>query len=66
MSKAVDTNVADIIHVSRVGELYVDEIGRSDAPDQDIARWCVDNEVVLVTCDDDFRGRTARTSELAK
>jgi len=63
---AVDSSIAEVIHISRVAELSVDELGRSDASDENIARWCAENEVVLVTCDDDFRGRTARTSALTK
>ena len=63
---AVDPSIADVIHISRVTELSVDAIGRSDAPDEHVARWCAAKNLVLVTCDDDFRGRTSRTSELTR
>ncbi len=53
---------ADVVHVSRVGALSTTSRGRSNAPDEDVARWCTANERVLVTCDDDFRGRRTRTA----
>jgi predicted nuclease of predicted toxin-antitoxin system len=57
--------LADVIHVSRVAELAATVRGRSDAPDSAVAAWCARNERTLVTCDDDFRARTARTRSLA-
>ena len=62
---AVDPGIADMIHVSRVAMLASSVRGRSDVPDQAVARWCAEHERVLVTCDDDYRGRTARTRALA-
>lgn len=53
-----------LVHVSRVPELTAEVRGRPDAPDRAIAAWCAENRVVLVTCDDDFRGRRTRTREL--
>lgn len=66
VAEASDPNVADVIHVSRVAALASAARGRSDASDEDVARWCVASERVLVTCDDDFRGRSARTAELTE
>lgn len=66
MAEAVDPNVADVIHISRVPDFSVDVIGRSDASDEEIALWCGVNERVIVTCDDDFRGRARRTSALTQ
>ncbi len=66
VAEAIDPNVADVIHVSRVAALAAVARGQSDAPDEDVARWCAANERVLVTCDDDFRGRTARTAGLTE
>ncbi|MDE0162660.1 MAG: DUF5615 family PIN-like protein [Acidimicrobiaceae bacterium] len=66
VAEAIDPNVADVIHVSRVAALASSARGRSDASDEDVARWCAANERVLVTCDDDFRGRRARTSGLTE
>lgn len=66
VAEAIDPSVADVIHVSRVAELTSASRGRSDAPDEDVARWCAANERVLVTCDDDFRGRRARSAGLAE
>ena len=66
VAAAVDPSTANVIHISQVAGLSVDAIGRSDAPDESVARWCAANEVVLVTCDDDFRGRAPRASELTR
>lgn len=57
---------ADVVHVSRVGALSTTSRGRSNAPDEDVARWCAADERVLVTCDDDFRGRRVRTAGLTE
>lgn len=64
VADAIDLNVADIIHVSRIDELSISASGSSNASDDEIAAWCATNERVLVTCDDDFRGRNARTTGL--
>lgn len=66
VAEAIDPNVADVIHVSRVAALASTARGRSDASDEDVACWCAANERVLVTCDDDFRGRRARTAGLTE
>ena len=66
VAEAIDPNVADVIHVSRVAALAATARGRSDASDEDVARWCAAHERVLVTCDDDFRGRSARTAGLTE
>ena len=66
VAEAIDPNVADVIHVSRITALASAARGRSDASDEDVARWCATHERVLVTCDDDFRGRTARTAGLTE
>lgn len=66
MAEAIGPLVADVVHVSRVESLTGVSRGRSNAPDNEVARWCVGNERVLVTCDDDFRGRTDRTASLTE
>ena len=66
VADVIDPAVADIVHVSRVEALSTTSSGRSNAPDEAVARWCAADERVLVTCDDDFRGRTARTAGLAE
>lgn len=38
--------------------------GQSDAADVEVARWCAANRYVIVSCDSDFRGRSARTRAL--
>ncbi|MDE0700184.1 MAG: hypothetical protein F4Y27_02890 [Acidimicrobiaceae bacterium] len=65
VADAIDPSVANIIHVSRVDELSVSATGGSNASDEEIAAWCATKELVLVTCDDDFRGRNARTASLS-
>ena len=66
VAEAIDPSIADVIHVSRIAALASTARGRSDASDEDVARWCAANERVLVTCDDDFRGRNARTTGLTE
>lgn len=39
--------------------------GQSRATDEEIARWCAQTEHVLVTVDEDFRGRWVRSGVLA-
>jgi predicted nuclease of predicted toxin-antitoxin system len=39
--------------------------GQSQASDHEIARWCARTEHVLVTVDEDFRGRWVRSGVLA-
>ena len=53
-----------ITHVSHRPELASGVKGHSSAEDLEVARWCVTNEHVLVTCDPDFRGRSTRNQEL--
>ncbi len=39
--------------------------GQSPASDEAISKWCASTAYVLVTCDEDFRGRWERTGLLA-
>lgn len=52
------------LHVSQVPGFEEDVVGRSAAPDEQIAKWCEAAGRILVTVDDDFKGRTARTQLL--
>lgn len=54
------------LHVSEVPGFGTEVAGRAPAEDEDIAKWCAATGYILVTVDDDFRGRTARTKLLAQ
>ena len=56
-----------VTHVSLVEELGSDDLllGRSDATDADIGRWCRETRTVLITLDDDFKARRARAWTIA-
>lgn len=48
-------------HVSKVPGMGDSKVGISRAPDETIAKWCGATGHVLITVDDDFKGRRART-----
>jgi hypothetical protein len=54
------------VHVSRVPSMGSAVVGRSPTPDEVIAKWCAATGRVLVTCDEDFRGRWVRSGLLCK
>jgi hypothetical protein len=41
-------------------------VGHTKVPDPEIAQHCADNELVLITFDDDFRAKWVRLGVLAK
>ena len=49
------------LHVSQLPGFGSDVAGRSPAADEEIAKWCSASGWILVTVDDDFKGRTTRT-----
>jgi Domain of unknown function (DUF5615) len=66
VAAALATVHLPFIHVSRVPGMESDVVGRSPTPDEVIAKWCATAKRVLVTCDEDFRGRWVRSGLLKK
>lgn len=56
-----------VTHVVRALPAYAGPVeGQSRAPDEVIAPWCARTEHVLVTIDEDFKGRWIRSGLLAE
>lgn len=53
------------LHVSEVPGFEGEVAGQSPASDERIAKWCAVMKRILVTVDDDFKGRTARNALLS-
>jgi len=64
VSAALKTVRLPFLHVSELPGFESDVAGRSPAKDEEIAKWCSETGWILVTIDDDFKGRTARTKLL--
>lgn len=52
------------LHVSEIPGFEGDIPGQSPASDEKIAKWCAAMNRIIVTVDDDFKGRSARNKLL--
>ena len=66
MADALASVGEPVIHVSKVPGFEGDVAGQSPADDETIAKWCAATGRVLVTCDEDFRGRWVRSGLLER
>lgn len=64
VSDALQTVELPFLHVSQVPGFGSDITGHSPADDETIAKWCAATGRILVSVDDDFKGRSTRTSLL--
>ena len=64
VSDALKCIQLNFLHVSQIPGFGSATKGRSPDEDEDIAKWCAATGWILVTVDDDFKGRSARTKLL--
>lgn len=65
MSDALKIVRLPFLHVSNIPGFGSDTVGHAPAEDEQIAKWCAATGYILITVDDDFRGRNTRTELLA-